>query len=545
MIKKIFLITIGLFFIACFNSCGQEKDKNVTSTFTKADTLRGMLTPLRTCYDVTFYDLKIKLDIPKRSLSGKNTFYFKVQQNFKTCQIDLFDNMIIEKIVYHGRSIFYKREFHAVFLYFSTELKQGSVDSFTVYYRGRPREAVRAPWDGGFVWRKDEEENDWVGVACEGIGASLWWPLKDHLSDEPDSQAISIEVPSHLWAISNGRLRSKEELGKTTRYNWFVSYPINSYNITLNVGNYAHIQDVYNSADGKLTLDYYVLSYNKNKAKEHFQQVKTMLKCFEQYFGAYPFQKDGYKLVETDYWGMEHQSCIAYGNRYNNNEWGFDYIIVHESGHEWFGNSISVPDHAEMWIHESFTTYTEAILVECVYGYETAVKYLTAQRFNILNQEPILGPLNVNYDRWTGSDMYYKGAWMLHTLRNCVNNDELWFKTLKMFALNFRYRIVNTQQVIQFFNLHLQNDYSSFFEQYLNYPKPPIFEYKVEKNGNEYELHHRWKTNVQNFKMPVEILVNDKRIRLTPTQQLQKMPIESEKVVVDKNKFYVYTEKMK
>lgn len=545
MIKKIFLVTFWIAIITCFHSCAQDREKKVTSPFTKADTLRGMLTPLRTCYDVTFYDLKIKLDIPKRSLSGKNTFYFKVHQNFKTCQIDLFDNMIIEKIVYHGKPIFYKREFHAVFLYFPTELKQGNVDSFSVYYHGRPREAVRAPWDGGFVWRKDEEENDWVGVACEGIGASLWWPLKDHLSDEPDSQAISIEVPSHLWAVCNGRLRSKEELGKTTKYNWFVSYPINSYNITLNVGNYAHIQDVYNSIDGKLTLDYYVLSYNKNKAKEHFQQVKTMLKCFEQYFGAYPFQKDGYKLVETDYWGMEHQSCVAYGNHYNNNEWGFDYIIVHESGHEWFGNSVSVPDHAEMWIHESFTTYTEAIYVECVYGYETAVKYLTAQRFNILNQEPILGPLDVNYDRWVGSDMYYKGAWMLHTLRNCVNNDELWFKTLKMFALNFRYRIVNTQQVIQFFNLHLQNDYSSFFEQYLNYPKPPIFEYKVEKKGNEYELYYQWKTNVQNFKMPVEILVNDQRIRLTPTQQPQKMSIESEKIVVDKNKFYVYTEKMK
>ncbi len=539
-----FLTLFQIMLLFFLYSCAQEKDKK-TSPFTKADTLRGMLSPLRTCYDVTYYDLKIKLDIPKRSISGKNTFHFKVNQNFRTCQIDLFDNMLIEKVVYRGKPIFYKREFHAVFLQFPSEFVQGTIDSFTVFYNGRPKEAARAPWDGGFVWRKDKENNDWVGVACEGIGASLWWPLKDHLSDEPDSQSISIEVPSHLIAVSNGRLRSKEELGKTTRFNWFVSYPINSYNITLNVGNYVQIEDVYQSVDGRLTLDYFVLAYNKDKAKEHFKQVKPMLKCFEQYFGAFPFLKDGYKLVETDYWGMEHQSCIAYGNNYKNNEWGFDYIIIHESGHEWFGNSISVPDHAEMWIHESFTTYTEAIFMECMYGYDKAVKYLTAQRFNILNQEPILGPLDVNYDNWVGSDMYYKGAWMLHTLRSCVDDDELWFKTLKLFAFNFRYRIVNTSQVINFFNLNLNNDYTYFFEQYLQYHKPPIFEYKIEKEGNDFELYYRWKVNVQNFKMPVEILVNNKKIRLNPTQQIQKILINSDNIVVDKSKFYVYTEKMK
>jgi aminopeptidase N len=542
MNSKIFVFIISSFIY--FISCSQE-NKNGTYNFTKADTLRGMLTPLRTCYDVTFYDLRIKLDIPKRSLSGKNTFYFKVTQDFKTCQIDLFDNMTIEKIEYHNRPISYKREYHAVFLYFPVILKEGTIDSFTVYYKGRPREAVRAPWDGGFVWRKDKEKNDWVGVACEGIGASLWWPLKDHLSDEPDSQAISIEVPKNLMAVSNGRLRSVEHSEKTTRFNWFVSYPINSYNITLNVGNYAHLQDTYSSVDGKLTLDYYVLSYNRDKALKHFQQVKNMLKCFEQYFGAYPFQKDGYKLVETEYWGMEHQSCIAYGNNYQNNEWGFDYIIVHESGHEWFGNSISVPDHAEMWIHESFTTYAEAIFMECMYGYEKAVQYLTAQRFNILNQEPILGPLDVNFDRWIGADMYYKGAWMLHTLRSCVNNNELWFQTLKLFCQNFKYRIVNTNQVIQFFNLHLKNDYTAFFEQYLKYPKPPVFLYKIVKNEGNWELHYQWKTDVQHFNMPIEIMVGNERIRLKPTSETQKMVINSDKIMVDKFKFYVYTEKMK
>ncbi len=542
--KKHFFIALWGLIMIFSQTCSQEKT-NSHLTFTRADTLRGKLTPLRTCYDVTFYNLEIKLDIPNRSLSGKNTFYFKVTQDFKTCQIDLFDNMIIEKVLYRGRPLLYKREFHAVFLYFPVELKAGTRDSFTVFYNGRPREAARAPWDGGFVWRKDKENNDWIGVACEGIGASLWWPLKDHLSDEPDSQAIAIEVPTNLMAVSNGRLRKIEELPKTKRYHWFVSYPINSYNITLNVGNYAHIQDNYNSVDGRLTLDYYVLSYNKDKASSHFVQVKQMLKCFEEYFGAYPFQKDGFKLVETDYWGMEHQSCIAYGNNYKNNQWGFDYIIVHESGHEWFGNSISVPDHAEMWIHESFTTYSEAIFLECRYGYEKAQQYLSAQRFNILNQEPILGPLDVNYDRWVSADMYYKGALMLNTLRHCVNNDEQWFKTLKMFALNFRYRIVNTQQVIQFFSLHLQNDYTTFFEQYLQYPKPPIFEYKIEKSVDGYELSYRWKTNVANFKMPIEIMINDQKIRLNPTNQIQSIKILSDKINIDKTRFYVYTEKMK
>lgn len=543
------LISLLLFIlIAHLEACSQApfKQDSLKNAFTKADTLRGKLTPLRACYDVTFYNLSVKIDIANKTLSGSNTFYIKVVEPFKTCQIDLFANMQIDKILYHNKPIRYKREYNAVYLYFPMELQVGSIDSFQVVYKGRPREAVRAPWDGGFVWRKDNDGNPWVGVACEGIGASLWWPLKDHLSDEPDSQAISIEIPDKkLTAVSNGRLRSVDELPNSRRFNWFVRYPINSYNVTLNIGNYVHFSDTYNSLDGRLTLDYYVLAYNEQKAKKHFQQVKNMLQCFEKYFGPYPFIMDGYKLVETDYWGMEHQSCVAYGNNYQNNEWGFDYIIVHESGHEWFGNSISVQDHAEMWIHEAFTTYTEAVFVEFTQGYDKMIQYLLSQKFNILNKEPIIGPLDVNYDQWLGGDMYFKGTWFLHTLRNIVNDDKLWFETIKSFALSFKYRTINTQQVINFFNTHLKQDLTHVFEQYLRFTQPPIFVYSIKPQNEGFELTYFWKTNVKPFKMPVEILVNGSAQRIVPTHEPQVLMLPSDQISVNKTKFYVFVEKAK
>lgn len=542
------LFSFLLILIVHLQACSQtpSKQDSLKNAFTKADTLRGKLTPLRTCYDVTFYNLSVKIDIANKTLSGSNIFYFKVVKPFNTCQIDLFANMQIEKILYHNKPIRYKREHNAVYLYFPVELQAGSIDSFHVIYKGRPREAVRAPWDGGFVWRKDNDGNPWVGVACEGIGASLWWPLKDHLSDEPDSQAISIEIADkNLSAVSNGRLRSIDELPNSRRFNWFVRYPINSYNVTLNIGNYAHFSDTYNSLDGRLTLDYYVLAYNEQKAKKHFQQAKSMLQCFEKYFGPYPFMMDGYKLVETDYWGMEHQSCVAYGNNYQNNEWGFDYIIVHESGHEWFGNSISVQDHAEMWIHEAFTTYTEAVFVECTQGYDKMIQYMLAQKFNILNKEPIIGPLDVNYDRWLGADMYFKGAWFLHTLRSIVNDDKLWFETIKSFALSFKYRTTNTQQVINFFNTHLKQDLTHVFDQYLRYPQPPIFVYKITPKDEGFELTYSWKTNVKPFKMPVEILVNGKPQRIIPSHEPQTLIIPTDQISVNKTKYYVFVEKQK
>jgi len=521
-------------------SCTAQVD-STDKKFSRQDSLRGALNAWRTCYDVTAYDLNIKVDFKTRSVAGYNTFTFRVNSDFATCQIDLFQNMKIDKILYHGRPINHTREGNAVFLKFLTPVPANTVDSFTVYYHGSPRPAPNAPWDGGFVWRKDKNKMDWLGVACEGLGASCWWPLKDHLSDEPDRQRITVEVPAHLTCISNGRLTSTEDLGATKKYSWFVNSPINSYNVTLNIGQYTHIQDSYKGLEGKIDLDYYVLKGNESQAGKHFEQVKTMLKVFENKFGPYPFREDGYKLVETDYWGMEHQSCIAYGNKFQNNEWGFDYIIVHESGHEWFGNSLSVKDHAEMWIHESFTTYTEFVFVEETMGYSNAVDYLKAQRFSILNKDPILGPLDVNFDGWRGSDMYYKGSWMLHTLRNCVANDSLWWKTLRKLCTQYKMNMISTPDVVNFFNRELKNDYSKFFKQYLEYPTPPYFEYKIVAKGDEYELEYRWKCNVEGFNMPVDVYIGAEKVRLKPETQSKKMMIKESQISVDKNSFYVFT----
>ena len=405
--------------------------------FTEADTLRGMLRPERTCYDVTFYDLQIKVDIDNRYISGYNEIHFKTISDFSKIQIDLFENMKITKIVFERNNLNFVRIHNAVFIDFPQQNK-GVTNSFRVYYEGYPRTAKRAPWDGGFTWSKDKNGNPWVAVSCEGIGASLWFPNKDHLSDEPDSVRIGVAVPNDLTCVSNGNLENTISEKDYKRFNWLVSYPINNYNITLNIADYAHFSDTYKSEDGEnLALDYYVLPENLIKAKKHFEQVKPMLAAYEKFFGKYPFWDDGFALVETPYLGMEHQSAIAYGNQYKRGYLGgmipnginFDYIIIHESGHEYWGNSISCGDHAEMWIHESFCTYSEALYVEYMYNYKEAIRYLNFQRNFVENRKPILGPMNVNFDGWDHSDHYYKGALILNTLRSSINDDKkmVWF----------------------------------------------------------------------------------------------------------------------
>lgn len=483
--------------------------------FTEADTLRGMLRPERTCYDVTFYDLNIKIDPGKKFIAGYVDVFYTTLEDFQTLQIDLFQNMKILKIVSEGKELSYHRRHNAVFVHFPGQVK-GTKSSFRVFYEGHPTIAKNPPWDGGFVWEKDESGSHWVGVACEGAGASLWWPNKDHLSDEPDSMSIRIAIPDPYTCVSNGNLRSQQQLADNyTRFDWFVSYPINNYNVTVNIGKYVHFSDTFTAADReKLPLDYYVLSENLEKAKKHFKAVPRVLKCFEYYFGKYPFWNDGYALVETPYLGMEHQSAIAYGNQYlrgylggmipRNMDW--DYVIVHETGHEYWGNSISCNDLSEMWIHESFTTYMEALYVECTYGYESALKYLDIFRGSpyILNEEPILGPKDVNWEKWEGSDHYYKGSWLLHTLRNAIGDDELWFDILKSFYQENAVSTIRTEDFVNYVKKRTGlNFIDSFFEQYLKYPGIPRFEYKLIQKGKDLEIRYRWTKTVSGFNMPL------------------------------------------
>lgn len=483
-------------------------------SFSRADSLRGALRPERTCYDVTFYELDVAIDPEKEKIDGFVDIHFQTLEDFRRLQIDLFSNMELDKVEFQSKSLPYTREFNAVFIEFPLQ-KAGSQGVFRVYYHGKPVVATNPPWDGGFIWTTDQQNRPWIAVACEGDGASLWWPNKDHLSDEPDSMAIRITVPDPLVCISNGNLRQTLSPKKGhTRYEWFVSYPINNYNVTVNIGQYAHFSDTYKAKDGEeLALDYYVLTYNEGIARKHFEQVKPTLACFERFFGKYPFWDDGFALVETPYLGMEHQSAIAYGNGYRRGYLGgmiprdmnWDYIIVHETGHEYFGNSISCRDLSEMWIHESFTTYMEALFVECSYSYADAVRYLRGQRGYIANQQPILGPYSVNWEDWDHSDHYYKGAWVLHTLRHAIGEDTLWFELLMDFYTTYAYHNITTQEFIDFVNERTGKNWDAFFEQYLWHPKLPKLLYQVEQQGADLKVDFRWKADVPTFNMPVQL----------------------------------------
>ena len=490
-----------------------------STTFNRFDSLRGALDINRTCFDVHYYDLSVKIDVAQKRLQGVNNIYFKTTAPTSTIQLDLYNNLIIDSVCYNNIKLSFKRDSNSFFVYFPSILSGNAFGNIRVYYEGNPTIAKKAPWDGGWVFTKDSLNRPWAAVACEGIGASLWWPLKDHLSDEPDSMRMHFTVPQGLMAIGNGVLESTDTKAGLTTYNWKVNYPINSYNVTCNIANYIHLTDYHVQLNkDTLAIDYYVLDYNQPKAWNHFKQVHPMLNCYEHYFGPYPFFRDGYALVETPYWGMEHQGAIAYGNDYTNKIIDFDYIIIHESGHEWWGNNVSTKDHAEMWIHESFTTYTENLLVEYFYGYDMSVRYLNLNKQLIKNEESIIGPLDVNYEGWQGSDMYYKGAWILHTFRNVLHNDSLWFSILKNIQTDFALQTIDTKTLLAYINAKAGRDYTWFFEQYLYHAKPPILDFYTEKIKKNMRVYYKWNNTRSDFSMSIPVNnVNSSLSYITPT----------------------------
>ena len=534
--KKILLLSFA--FISFQNLTAQE-------TTTRKDTLQGGLRIERTCFDVLHYDLNIKVNIDEKSVSGFNDISFKVMANTSKIQLDLFENMKVDSIVFNSKKLNYKREFGAVFIDFPTVLPAKSEQSLRFYYSGNPIIAKRAPWDGGFVYTKDGQEKPWVGVACQGTGASLWYPVKDSQSDEPDFGAtIKVAVPNGLMDVSNGRLTGSEDLKNGyTRWDWEVKNPINTYSINVSIADYVHIHENYKGLD----LDYYVLRENEAKARVHFEEVKPMMDCFQSKFGPYPFANDGYKLVETPYLGMEHQSAVAYGNKYLQGYLGmdrsftgigllFDYITIHESGHEWFGNNITSKDSADMWIHEGFATYTESVYVECQYGYDKGQQYINGLKQNIENQSPIIGPYGVNQEGST--DMYEKGALMLNTLRHVVNNDEKWWKLFLKYSSTFHNKIIDNQTVITFFNTETGMNLTPIFDQYLRHSNIPVLEIKMNKGKFQY----RWKVDESKFTMPVDVKVKGKETRINPTTSWTTSKIKIKKlqdVEVMTNDFYI------
>jgi len=510
--------------------------------FTKKDSLRGGLSNERTCYDVLRYDLNIMVKPDEKSIVGFNEITFKVVKNTSKIQLDLFDNMRIDSIVFGNQKLNYKREFNAIFVEFSSTLNQNSTQKLKFFYSGNPIIAKNAPWDGGFVFNKDSNKKDFIGVAVQGTGASLWFPCKDSQSDEPDLGAtIKVAVPNGLMNVSNGRFLGSENLKNGyTRWDWEVKNPINNYDITLNIGDFVQFGENYKGLD----LDFYVLRENEAKAKIQFEEVKPMMDCFQAKFGEYPFKNDGYKLVETSYLGMEHQSAVAYGNKYtkgylNSDLSGtgigmlFDFIIIHESGHEWFGNSITSRDIADMWIHEGFTCYSESVFLECQFGYEKAQIYINGLKKNIDNDKPIIGQYGVNNEG--SGDMYYKGALLLNTIRSVVNDDKKWWKLILDYSLHFRHNIIDTKMVIAFFNKETGTDLSPIFNQYLNYKNIPVLEFQ--KKGNKMQF--RWKTDVANFNMPIDVIYKGVNLRLNPKNEWQLFP----KKIKSLNELEVLTDK--
>lgn len=537
--KKVFFIAFAVF--ANYASA---------QNFTRKDSLLGGFSFERLCFDVQRYDLNITLNPDERSIVGYNDITFKTVKETKTIQLDLFENMQVDSIVFENRRMPFRREFGAVFIDFEKALTVDNSDQkMRFYYSGNPIVAKNAPWDGGFVFDKDKNGNHWIGVAVQGTGASLWYPVKDSQSDEPDMGAsIKVAVPNGLMNVSNGRfIRSEELKNGYTSWLWEVRNPINTYNITLNVGDYVHIHDNHNNLD----LDYYVLRGNEETAKKHFEEVKPMMDCFQSKFGQYPFAEDGYKLIETPYLGMEHQSAVAYGNRYRKGYRGsdnsgtgigllFDYIVIHETGHEWFGNSITSRDIADMWIHEGFTTYSETVFVECLYGYEKAIQYINGQKRLVGNNKKIIGSYGVNDEGPV--DKYYKGSLLLNTLRHVISDDEKWWKIILKFAETYRHSIIDTETVIAFFNTESGMNLSPIFNQYLNYKDIPVLEFQTKGKGFEY----RWDTDVANFKMPVDVVFNKKTIRLYPTNIWKKLDLKLTKLAaldVLTDQFYIQVRK--
>jgi len=521
--------------------------------FTHADTLRGSNTPERAWWDVTFYDLHVSVNPSDSSIAGHNGITYRILHPAREMQVDLQVPLEVDSMVQDGRTVKYRRDGNAFFVSLVSAQPIGQSKTLTVYYHGRPRVAKRAPWDGGFVWAHDTAGHSWIATACEGLGASVWWPNKDLESDEPDSQRIAITVPDSVIDVSNGRLRSKtHNADNTTTYEWFVENPINNYDVAVNAAQYAHYSDTYKGEDGTLTLDFWPLAYNLEKAKAQFPQAKLMLACFEHWFGPYPWYKDGYKLVETPHLGMEHQSAIAYGNHYENGYlgrdlsktgWGlkWDFIIVHESAHEWWGNSLTAKDHADMWIHESFANYAENLYTECQDGKAAGAAYVIGTRKLIRNDRPIVGHFNVN-DEGSG-DMYYKGGNMLHTIRQIINNDEKWRGILRGLQKTYRHQVGSGTQVEDYISQHAGIDLSKVFAEYLTTTMVPELEYRI--NGST--LQYRWSNVVAGFHMPVRVsLTDDGTSFIYPTESWKsaKLSLKSpDSFHVDEN-FYVTTRNM-
>ena len=542
-----FILSVLSFLFAALTTSAQ---------FSHQDSLRGSNGNGRNWWDLKYYDLSVSFDIEKKQISGCNRIRFKSYDNVegkaitakRKMQIDLQEPMQIDS-VYYGeiklKSTDIARDGNAYFLLLPDI---GPQNDLYVYFHGSPRVAKKAPWDGGIIWTKDQNNNPWVTVACQGLGASCWFPCKDYQADEPDSVEMHFTCPANLMCVSNGKFEGKSTHGKNATYSWKVVNPINSYCMIPYIGDYVNIHEHFNGEKGQLEVDYWVIKGNEEKAKKQFGDAPRTLKALEYWFGPYPFYEDGYKLVQAPHLGMEHQSAVAYGNGFQNGYMGsdlsgtgvglkWDFIIVHESGHEWFGNNITSKDVADMWIHEGFTNYSEVLFTDYWFGKEDGNKYAVGLRDNIKNDIPIIGKYGVQNEG--SGDMYYKGSNMLHTIRQIVNNDSLFREMLRELNLTYWHKTTTTEEVEALMSKKLNLDLSKIFEQYLRTTKIPKLQVVYTKGAAKY----RWTDCVSGFNMPV--LLTDSKgntVKLTPTTNWTTNPREKGVQYLKNEQFYIKTE---
>ncbi len=520
--------------------------QNTLPELTRNNYLMGNLNENRSSYRVSFYDINIDFDITNKSLEGFVTIKAKSLDDLNQLQIDLAETLNINKVIYKNQELSFSRELDAVLIKFPSVILENNLFEFTVYYNGIPQNADNPPWAGGFTWSKDKNGRDWVAVSCEGEGARIWWPNKDHITAEGDSVRMVYTVPSSMMAVGNGNLRNIDKNGAKTTYEWFVKNPINNYNISVQIGNYVAVQDTFIKDNTIHTFNHYVLDYNKEVASNYFKQAKEVLRFYEKYFGDYQWYEDGYKLVEVPYLGMEHQSAVTYGNGFSmyngvrSKSWPMygviDPLIIHETGHEWFGNSVTASDPTHIWIHEGLQVYSEAIYFEDKFdSYEVAVHYLNSLKNRIANKIPIVGRENENHWALHG-DTYMKGAWVMHTLRSVINDDQIWYEILKEFMTENAKGFADTKDFFDKVNEKTGLNLWYFAEQYFYSPNQPQLDFYQ----TDEEFFYKWSNTNENFTMPLDLLVNNNVVRVYPSKNYKSFEItKHSQIEVMDWKFYV------
>jgi aminopeptidase N len=531
IMKKIIFSILICTLLSCQENRPHGNQYNLPE-LTQNNFLIGNLNENRSSYRVSFYDINIDFDIQNKSLNGFVTVKAESIRDLDKLQIDLAENLNIKKITHKNKNLSFLRKFDSVIIDFKSVIKKDSIFEFTVFYEGVPQSADNPPWAGGFTWSKDKNGRDWVAVTCEGEGARIWWPNKDHITAEGDSVRMAYTVPSNLVAVGNGKLRSVKDLGDKVMYEWFVINPINNYNISVQIGNYVAVQDTFLKNNDTHFMNHYVLDYNRELASNYFPQSKEVIRFYEKYFGDYQWYEDGYKLVEVPYLGMEHQSAVTYGNGFSlyngvrSKSWPMygviDPLIIHETGHEWFGNSVTASDPTHIWIHEGLQVYSESIYFEDKFNsYEVGVHYLNSIKDRIVNQIPIVG--NENENHWAlHGDTYMKGAWVLHTLRSVIDDDKIWFEILKEFMTENAKGFANTSDFFDKVREKTGTDYWYFAEQYFYNPDQPILEYNIRNS----EFSYKWTNVNDNFVMPIDILINCTIQRIYPSQKFKSLEIK-------------------